>query len=84
MNLVVTYPLLFFILTELKLVGLGPQSNQAVFGQQENSTKSKLVQLISAVQTLLRSMSIFYFLLYDSSLVENMKFAAISQLFTNW
>ncbi|CAR64362.1 Yos1p [Kluyveromyces lactis] len=35
-------------------VGLGSQSNQAVFGQQENTTKSKLVQLIGAVQTLLR------------------------------
>lgn len=38
-------------------VGLGSNSNQgAVFGQQESTTKSKLVQLISAVQTLLRSM----------------------------
>lgn len=39
-------------------VGLGKSSNDAsnVFGQQENTTKSKVVQLIGAVQTLLRSM----------------------------
>lgn len=39
-------------------VGLGRSSNDApVFGQEENSTKSKVIQLIGAVQTLLRSMS---------------------------
>lgn len=39
----------------LRRIGLGSNSNQgAVFGQQESTTKSKLVQLISAVQTLLR------------------------------
>ncbi|QGN16160.1 protein YOS1 [Kluyveromyces marxianus] len=44
----------------LSRIGLGRQSNQAVFGQQENTTKSKLVQLITAVQTLLRSMFICF------------------------
>ncbi|AAS51186.1 ACL042Wp [Eremothecium gossypii ATCC 10895] len=38
----------------LRRIGLGSKSNQPVFGQAENSTKSKLVHLISAVQTLLR------------------------------
>lgn len=39
-------------------VGLGKGSNDGsnVFGQQESTTKSKVVQLIGAVQTLLRSM----------------------------
>ncbi|QLQ80601.1 hypothetical protein HG537_0D06020 [Torulaspora globosa] len=36
-------------------IGLGRNSNDGpVFGQEENSTKSKVVQLIGAVQTLLR------------------------------
>lgn len=40
------------------IVGLGKNSNDgaAIFGQQESTTKSKVVQLIGAVQTLLRSM----------------------------
>ncbi|SCU92454.1 LAMI_0E10506g1_1 [Lachancea mirantina] len=39
----------------LRRIGLVAGSNQgAVFGQQENTAKSKVVQLISAVQTLLR------------------------------
>ncbi|QLG73253.1 hypothetical protein HG535_0E03370 [Zygotorulaspora mrakii] len=35
-------------------IGLGRSSDAPVFGQEENSTKSKVVQLIGAVQTLLR------------------------------
>ncbi|CAL9734659.1 protein transport protein Yos1p [Monosporozyma servazzii] len=40
----------------LSRIGLGKSSTDAsnVFGQQESSTKSKVVQLIGAVQTLLR------------------------------
>ncbi|EDO15065.1 hypothetical protein Kpol_411p10 [Vanderwaltozyma polyspora DSM 70294] len=39
----------------LSRIGLGRSANEApVFGQSENSTKSKVVQLIGAVQTLLR------------------------------
>ncbi|SCU91534.1 LADA_0F10550g1_1 [Lachancea dasiensis] len=39
----------------LRRIGLGSNSNQApVFGQQEHSTKSKVIQLISSIQTLLR------------------------------
>ncbi|AET38979.1 Yos1p Ecym_3499 [Eremothecium cymbalariae DBVPG len=38
----------------LRRIGLGSKSNQPSFGQPENSTKSKLIHLISAVQTLLR------------------------------
>ncbi|CAL9729640.1 protein transport protein Yos1p [Monosporozyma unispora] len=40
----------------LSRIGLGKGSNDGsnVFGQQESTTKSKVVQLIGAVQTLLR------------------------------
>ncbi|CCH63129.1 hypothetical protein TBLA_0J01330 [Henningerozyma blattae CBS 6284] len=39
----------------LRRIGLGKSSNDGpVFGQTENTTKSKVIQLISAVQTLLR------------------------------
>ncbi|CAR21225.1 Yos1p [Lachancea thermotolerans CBS 6340] len=39
----------------LSRIGLGSSASQApAFGQQENSTRSKVVQLIGAIQTLLR------------------------------
>ncbi|KAK5782191.1 hypothetical protein RI543_000120 [Arxiozyma heterogenica] len=41
----------------LSRIGLGKSSNDAnngFYGQQENTTKSKVIQLIGAVQTLLR------------------------------
>ncbi|SCU79960.1 LAFA_0B06700g1_1 [Lachancea sp. 'fantastica'] len=39
----------------LRRIGLGSNSSQShAFGQQESSTKSKIIQLISAIQTLLR------------------------------
>ncbi|QHS72861.1 Yos1p [Saccharomyces paradoxus] len=43
----------------LRRIGLGRSNDEApVFGQDQNTTKSKVVQLIGAVQTLLRSMLI--------------------------
>ncbi|CCF60714.1 hypothetical protein KAFR_0L01060 [Kazachstania africana CBS 2517] len=39
----------------LSRIGFGKNANEApAFGQQENTTKSKVVQLIGAIQTLLR------------------------------
>ncbi|CCC70411.1 hypothetical protein NCAS_0E03410 [Naumovozyma castellii] len=39
----------------LRRIGLGRSSNeQPVFGQEGNTTKSKVIQLIGAIQTLLR------------------------------
>ncbi|AMD19973.1 HCL178Cp [Eremothecium sinecaudum] len=38
----------------LRRIGLGSKSQQPAFGQNDNSTKSKLIKLIGAVQTLLR------------------------------
>ncbi|CAI4060308.1 SKDZ05G1515 [Saccharomyces kudriavzevii ZP591] len=39
----------------LRRIGLGRSNDEApVFGQDQNTTKSKVVQLIGAVQTLLR------------------------------
>ena len=52
--LVFSFFILFFIFILIKSVGFGRSSNDVIYGQQENTAKSKVVQFIGAIQTLLR------------------------------